>query len=581
MADHFENLDITHVQTPINAVKFKELLLQSKYPEDEVNFLYEGFTVGFDFGYRGPVDRKNFSHNIPIRIGAKQEMWNKVMKEVKMGRYAGPFRDKPPFEYFIQSPIGLVPKAGNQTRLIFHLSYDFGEEECDKSFNYHTPTELCTVRYNDLDHAITNCLKLINKYPEVSVIFFGKTDLSSAFRQVPGRPSSFQWLCMKTQDPDDPSGTYYYFVDKCMPFGASISCALFQRFSNALKHIAQYRIRRNYQENDSVTNYLDDFLFYAIAQALCDAMIGEFVRLCQEVNCPISFEKTEKASPLMIFLGILLDGIRKLMIIPEEKRIRAVAEINLILAKNKATVKQLQSLTGLLNFLHKAIVPGRAFTRRMYAKLPEVKNGKFLKPYHHIRLDSEFKGDCKMWLYFLDQSSKTQMCRPFTDLFAFNAATVIDFYSDASLGVDKGFGCVFGIEYTWGQWPTGFVKMFKPSIEYLELFALTAGILIWSEQLRNCKIIVFCDNQSVMHMVNNTTSSCKNCMVLIRKLVLSNLRANRRLLVKFVETKKNERADALSHFQFKRFFCLSPRSITLSPCAIPEEIWPPMKIWIK
>ena len=45
------------------------------------------------------------------------------MKEIAEKRMAGPFEDIP-FEHFIQSPIGLVPKdGGKKTRLIFHLSY--------------------------------------------------------------------------------------------------------------------------------------------------------------------------------------------------------------------------------------------------------------------------------------------------------------------------------------------------------------------------------------------------------------------------------------------------------------------------
>ena len=45
------------------------------------------------------------------------------MKEVKLKRFAGPFESSP-FEDFIQSPVGLVPKDnGKDTRLIFHLSY--------------------------------------------------------------------------------------------------------------------------------------------------------------------------------------------------------------------------------------------------------------------------------------------------------------------------------------------------------------------------------------------------------------------------------------------------------------------------
>ena len=67
------------------------------------------------------------------------------MKEVQLKHVVGPF-DQIPFTDFIQSPIGLVPKAGSeQTRLIFHLSYNF---KCDglKSLNFHTPRDRCTVK---------------------------------------------------------------------------------------------------------------------------------------------------------------------------------------------------------------------------------------------------------------------------------------------------------------------------------------------------------------------------------------------------------------------------------------------------
>ena len=33
------------------------------------------------------------------------------------------------YKYFVQSTIGLVPKAGNKTHLIFHLSYDFPDSK--------------------------------------------------------------------------------------------------------------------------------------------------------------------------------------------------------------------------------------------------------------------------------------------------------------------------------------------------------------------------------------------------------------------------------------------------------------------
>ena len=122
------------------------------------------------------------------------------MKEVKLGRYAGPF-EKIPFENFIQSPIGLVPKAGGQTRLIFHLSYNFSENlQKDGSLNYFTPSEKCSVKYNDLDEAVKSCLKLL-KATGVTQLKFAKSDLKSAFRLAPLRKLCFSWLVMKVTDP--------------------------------------------------------------------------------------------------------------------------------------------------------------------------------------------------------------------------------------------------------------------------------------------------------------------------------------------------------------------------------------------
>ena len=74
-----------------------------------------------------------------------------------------------------------------------------------------------------------------------------------------------------------------------------------------------------------------------------------------------------------------------------------------------------------------------------------------------------------------------------------------------------------------------FIKKYDPSIEYLELVALCARIFTWVEQLKDCRIQIFCDNQAVVSMVNNMTLGCKNCMVLLRLLVLHNLYYKRRV----------------------------------------------------
>ena len=111
----------------MNAFALEKLLLESEYDKEKTAKLVDGFKNGFELGYEGPQKVQVRSENLKLRgIGTKTTLWNKVMKEVKLKRYAGPF-ETIPFENYIQSPIGLIPKdSGKDVRLIFHLSHPCG-----------------------------------------------------------------------------------------------------------------------------------------------------------------------------------------------------------------------------------------------------------------------------------------------------------------------------------------------------------------------------------------------------------------------------------------------------------------------
>ena len=51
----------------------------------------DGFTRGFQLEYDGLMERQDTSINLPFHVGDKMELWNKIMKEVGAGCYAGPF----------------------------------------------------------------------------------------------------------------------------------------------------------------------------------------------------------------------------------------------------------------------------------------------------------------------------------------------------------------------------------------------------------------------------------------------------------------------------------------------------------
>ena len=602
---YYQNFDLHNIQTPVVVDELVKLLRETGYDHEKTKFLEEGFRQGFDIGHRGPETRQSTAANIPLTLGSKTELWNKLMNEVKLKRVAGPF-ETIPYENFIQSPIGLVPKSNNKTRLIFHLSYEFETGDRKGSLNQHTTRELCMVKYKDLDYAIHTYLKLTGHaeghYGQANgrqkgkqKVFSGKTDIQSAFRLLPLLKKCCKWLIMKAQDPQ--TNKWMYFIDKCLPFGASISCALFQKFSDALCYITE--IKTN--SIGLITNYLDDFLFIALLLMRCNYLIQSFLDICGRIGVPIALEKTEWGSEMTIFLGILLDGRFLRLGIPLDKRDRAIQMLEDIIRKKKATVKELQCLCGYLNFLCRAVFPGQAFVRRMYAKYSiqcpktwqtarkededlqmQQKTQFKMKPYHHVRLDQEFKLDCKVWLDFLtDKIMKNAVSRPMVDLLApALTSTVLNFCSDASGNKENGYGCIFNKNWIAGTWEKEFFVKEKPSIEYLELFVLVAGVLTYDTSLKDCRIIVFCDNQAVVHMVNQITSGCKNCMVLIRMLTLNGLKFNRRVSARYISTLDNDLADALSRGQMTRYRRLGP-NMNKFPDKIDDRLWPMSKLWIK
>ena len=210
-------MDLASIITPVNVKVLHRLLVESNYDPLETKFLVDGFTSGFDIGYQGPMGRRDVSNNLPFKVGVgdRIDMWNKIMKEVEKKRYARPFDEIPFSDGFIQSPIGLVPKAGGQTRLIFHLSYDFNKTSGLGSVNFHTPVHLCSVKSRDIDFAVKSSFLWMNK--STKTVAYTKTDMKLAFRILPLSSSSYPWTVMKAVNPS--LNKTQFFVDKCLLLG--------------------------------------------------------------------------------------------------------------------------------------------------------------------------------------------------------------------------------------------------------------------------------------------------------------------------------------------------------------------------
>lgn len=222
--------------TPINVQRLQDTL--ANHPDHEFVFkLCNNLRFGADVGFTGRRTAR-FSKNLPTVLSQTGIVSENLSKEVALGRVAGPF-PSPPLPNFQMSPIGLVPKKhSTKFRTIFHLSFPKSGET---SINSSIPKEDFSLQYITIDNAINGILGLGQG------CFLAKTDIESAFRLIPLRPSDYELFGMYWES------SYYY--DKVLPFGLRSAPFLFNLLSDAIEWILVHHCNISF-----VCHILDDFL---------------------------------------------------------------------------------------------------------------------------------------------------------------------------------------------------------------------------------------------------------------------------------------------------------------------------------
>ena len=113
---------------------------------------------------------------------------------------------------------------------------------------------------------------------------------------------------------------------------------------------------------------------------------------------------------------------------------------------------------------------------------------------------------------------------------------------------------------------------FGISIAWEELFPLVVACHLQGSTFSNKHILFFCDNQSVVKIVNSKQSCIPGVMDLVHHLTIPTLEYHFYLKVSPFEGKGYEIPDSLSCFQMERFHTLAPCT-DLHPCPILKELW--------
>ena len=520
--------------SPINLPVLAQSLYE--YPrKDAADFLWEGFNYGFRIPYTGPRSAR-FSKNHGSALKQPEIIKNRLDEEIKLGRVAGPF-STPPIDDLIVSPIGLVPKSTpGEFRLIFDLSYPHGA-----SINSGISKEDSSVIYTNFDEVI----RMVREEGAGSYLF--KVDIKSAFRLIPIHPSDFSLLGMIFQD--------QYYIDKCLPFGLSVSCAVFERFSTFLEwHVKQE------SESKQLIHYLDDFCGCSNNRDKAENSLKKTLSCFEALGVPVSDEKVEGPSTNIKFLGLEVDTVEMVVRLPKDKLKDLRESIDWFMEKKqkKVTLCQLQSLIGKLNFACRAISPGRAFCRRLIDATMGVK-----KPFHSIRVTKSMIDDLCVWQSFLMRhNGVTMMVKNLNDPY-------VELFTDASGGI--GFGAYFKGHWANGLWPDC-VQTSPLDITFKELFPIVMSLFLWGNHFENSKVLFHCDNMAVVSIVNKQSTRDRASMHLVRLLVEVCLCHNIVFKAQHIPGLNNEIADSLSRFQFDRFRKLAPHA-DKEGTPVPEDTW--------
>ena len=452
------------------------------------------------------------------------------------GRIIGPYDIPPVGHNYRISPLGVVPKKqAGQFRLIHHLSYPQGF-----SINDSIPPELSSVSYATIQDAIAFIQS------STSSVFMAKLDVESAFRIIPISPEDRPLLGFRWR------GSYY--MDAVLPMGCSSSCAIFECFSTALQWIAENKLHAT-----AVVHFLDDFLFLANSQTKCDADLQAFITMCNQIGVPLAPEKTIAPTTSLICLAIMLDTVALEARLPLDKVQQCTELLNAFACRSKVTLRELQSLIGVLNFACSVDVPGRAFLRRLIDLTVGV-----AQPHHRIRLTQQAQLDIAMWLQFLQSFNG----RSFFLNTHFITGDYLQLYTDASGSV--GYGAVYGNQWFHGTWPASWLKH---NITTLELYPIVAAVLVWGEEWTNKSVCFYTDNEALVAIINKQTSRDHCVMTLIRKLVLTCLQLNVSFTARHIAGRDNTLADKLSRLQVTEFRALAPWSRIL-PTTVPPSVSP-------
>lgn len=486
---------------------------------------------GVPIGYKGPRSFREHD-NWPSAYKFSHAVTESIQKDIFKGRKLA--FDQPPSTNFVGSPMGAFQKKRSEGkyRVIHDLSWPPGG-----SINDFISSEDYSLQYMSVADVADRVIQLGEG------CYLAKLDLEDAFKHIPVRKEDWELLGTTWYKIDqDGNRVKQYLLDTVLPFGLRSSPKLFDDFASALEYIM---VKRGVTY---VRHYLDDFVTLHKSREMCDRNLEMMLQICAEIGFAVNSKKVTPANTETEFLGIVIDTNNMELKISEDRLCSVLSELYQWYGKETCTKRQLLSIIGKLTFVSRVVKSGKTFVRRL---IQLSKKAKYL--HHRLTITDECRKDFEWWLSFLPRWNGISIIH---DACWFTSAD-LELYTDAS-NVAIGAYC----QGSWFVEPfTGETALYAlASINWRELYALVKAAATWAGRLANKRVLFYCDNISVVHIIQNGTSRVPEMMDLVRALFFICERNNIECACTHITTTDNNVADALSRLQFTRFWELDPNA---------------------
>jgi hypothetical protein len=540
------------VRSPLRAEAWARQLARSAYPcVQSAAALVSGIRTGVNAGYDGPRTGVVLGPNLISATQHAAAVDKNVADELAAGRRRGPY-DVSPFPFFRANPLGVVLKKGKaKPRLIHHLSWPRNGD------NVNRYVRRFDVSLPAFDRAVQLLTRMGADLPaelrgKATACYISKVDIDAAYRCIPVRPADWPLLGLQWQDK--------LYFDTVMQFGLASATAIFEWYSSAAELIA-----RNGHAIKDIVHYVDDFLIFAADKTQAQRQLEVLLRLFADLGLPVSEQKVDGPSPLMVFLGIMFDAIKLTISLHPDR----VADIEKLLAewadKRAASRAELQSLIGVLSFAAQVVQSSRTFLRRMIEQLQLIPSWAAATSKYPLR--ASFFADIQWWTAFIRTANGKALSHSCV------ALSVVHAHTDACV---VGYGAVTNNDWYSCAWTNAEEAMAarqkRDSMPWKELYAIAKTMATFAERWRGHKVVIHSDCEPAIKAWRKGDSAKPDMASLLRTILFTCAAHDIDMHIQFVAGIDNVLADALSRLQVENFKALHPRHCRSPVTCLPLPI---------